>query len=30
VGRLEGLCAMMGDPIPWVVQFEGKRASGLG
>jgi hypothetical protein len=25
VGRPEGLCAVKGDPIPWVVQVVGKR-----
>jgi hypothetical protein len=29
VGRLEGLCVVKGDAIPWVVQVEGKRAGGL-
>jgi hypothetical protein len=30
VGRPEGLCAEKGDPIPWVVQVEGKeRVGGL-
>jgi hypothetical protein len=30
VGRPEGLCVVKGDPIPWVVQVEGKRVGGLG
>jgi hypothetical protein len=25
VGRPEGMCAMKGDPIPWVVHVVGKR-----
>jgi hypothetical protein len=25
VGRPEGLCAVKGDPIPWVVQVVGNR-----
>jgi hypothetical protein len=29
VGRLEGLCVVKGDPIPWVVQVVGKRVGGL-
>jgi hypothetical protein len=29
VGRPEGLCAVKGDPIPLILQVEGKRARGL-
>jgi len=30
VGRSEEPCALKGDPIPRVVQVEGKRVGGLG
>jgi hypothetical protein len=28
VGRPKGLCAVKGDPIPWVVQVEEERERG--